>query len=170
MLSLFRKINIKSKKNIITFIDIFIIVGIFFFIKNYYKLSAPTETSKVRDKMEYVAKIDKYKYNIDELMLINFGIKNRAKIQKVFEVEKESFVNYAIYRGEKLIYKKDILERNREHIKYISFNGYGRKDFGEIWYQETYDDAIIKEGDYRLIVYSQDMGIELELPFKIEKR
>ncbi len=124
MFKILRKINLNSKKNIITFIDIFIIVGIFFFLKNYYKLTAPTEVDKVKDKIKYILKIDSYKYDSNDIMFINLGIKNTKKKVREFEIRKETVMNFEVYKEGKLIYKKDIVERDSMKKSWFRLGGY----------------------------------------------
>lgn len=169
MFRFFKKINFRQKSNIITFIDVVIILFIFIFAKNYYKLTSPTSESIEKDKVKYTLSINKYKYSLNEIMFINFEIKNKTKKKKEINITKENIIKIDILdENENILYSNDYINRNRDVNKKINIAGYGKINIGNIWDFKSDIYNNIGKGEYKLRAIFHDMDVEIKIPFIIE--
>ncbi|NLK62758.1 MAG: hypothetical protein GX287_04810 [Fusobacteria bacterium] len=161
------RFKFKNRSNIITFIDIIFIVVIFIFIKNFYKLTAPTSDSITKNKIKYNLYINKHKYELNDTMLINLELRNRSKKKIELINEKEKPIRVVIYNENKdIVYSNDYMDRNRENPKIISVGGYAKINIGENWDFESEISEITK-GSYKIKAIFNSGDVELEIPFII---
>ncbi len=158
----------KINKRNITIFDLLLIFVIFLFLNRYYNKKMPMVSKLKKNGYEYELRINKYKYQKDDIMLMNFTIKNRAKHEKVIQITKEHLFNVIIYRDDTIIYKRDIMERNQDETKKIVLKKYSKATSGFEWFFNSNFQEEIKNGEYTLQIYSKDMDIKMEMKFYVE--
>lgn len=160
------RFNLK-KGQIITILDLFLIMFVMLFAKTYMSKYNKNTTSLTKDGIKYTLVINNQKIKTDELLNIRIKVENKKREKKVLEFKKSVPFNYVIEKDGKLIYKRDIMEGIIRKPKKIFLNKYGKTEFGAEWYGNSLDDKKIEPGIYRIIVYSTDFNVDLLLNFEI---
>lgn len=156
-----------KRGQIITLLDIFLIVVIFFLAKSYLDRYNKNNVSQIKDKIKYTLVINNQKIKEDELLNIRIKIENKDKNKKNLEFRRAVPFNYVIEKDGKFIYKRDITESLAEKPKKIYLNKYEKTEFGTEWYGDSLEKEEIKPGIYTLTVYNADLGVNLRLNFEI---
>ncbi|BDU50776.1 hypothetical protein [Haliovirga abyssi] len=157
----------KKKSNIITILDLIFIFGLILLLNYYFQKKMPTKQELILNNVKYSAIISKYKIDKDEALLIKVEIKNRSKKPKYFILKKENSFNFIITKGDKIIYKKDILEKNASGKRKLKINGYSKIVFSDLWMNESNTEEAINSGEYELHIYSKDFNIKFDMNFFI---
>lgn len=159
---------IKFKKNqLITLLDIFIIVAIMIFVKTYMNNTSGNFEKIEKNKVKYTFKTDKIKYEKDELVVFNLDVESKSKKDVELKVERNKVFNLIIEKDGKLIYKRDLLDSLTDRTKKIIIKRYGKKTFSYEWYGDSNTEAETEAGVYKATLYSLDFDIKLNAEFTI---
>ncbi|MBN1467610.1 MAG: hypothetical protein JXM74_07105 [Fusobacteriaceae bacterium] len=155
------------KGRMITIIDILFLVGIMFFAKMYMEKYNKNSTSLTKNGIKYTLTINNKKIKKSELLNISLKIENRKREKKELIIKQAVPFNFIIEKEGKLLYKRDIEERLSKISKKIYLNRYQKIELGSEWYGENLYNEKLTSGNYRIILYSTDFGIELPLNFEV---
>ncbi len=155
------------KGRMITIIDILFLVGIMFFAKMYMEKYNKNSVSLTKDGVKYTLMINNKKIKKSELLNIRLKIENRKREKKELVIKEAVPFNFIIEKEGKLLYKRDIEERLSKITKKIFLNRYQKIELGSEWYGDNLYNEKLTSGNYRIILYSTDLGIELPLDFEV---
>ncbi len=169
MKKIFNRLKKVNPNHLILFNIIFIMV-VFGGINKYNNKKYPVKSEKKIDGIKYTVLINRHKYSKDSLMLINLNIQNSGRKKKEIEIKRENIFNVEIYSNDKLIYKRDFMDKLSGKTKILRIGGYAKIVSGCEWNLipngEVED---IEYGKYLLRVYSKDLKIDMKIPFEISK-
>ncbi len=111
--------------------------------------------------------INNKKIKKSELLNIRLKIENRKREKKELVIKEAVPFNFIIEKEGKLLYKRDIEERLSKIPKKIYLNRYQKIELGSEWYGDNLYNEKLTSGNYRMILYSTDLGIELPLDFEV---
>ncbi len=162
---IFKKVR---KNQLITLLDIGIIVVIMIVFKTYYQFSQNNHSSIEKNGIKYTFYTDESKYEKDQIIQFNFSMKNKKKDEKTLEFNRSNIFNILIEKDNEIIYKRDFLDSLTHKPKKIIIKRYGERKFSYEWYQEDKEKAEIERGLYKVTLYSLDLDIKLAAEFSIE--
>lgn len=155
------------KGRMITIIDILFLVGIMFFAKMYMEKYNKNSVSLTKDGVKYTLMINNKKIKKSELLNIRLKIENRRREKKELVIKQAVPFNFIIEKEGKLLYKRDVEERLSRISKKIYLNRYQKIELGSEWYGDNLYNEKLTAGNYRIILYSTDLGVELPLDFEV---
>ncbi len=158
----------KIGPNKLIMLDILLVILIFTIVNKYMYMTKPTYGKQKTDKFEYTAKINRHTFLKNEMVVINFEIKNKKRKEEIVEIKNRVFPNFDIYKDDKIVYRRDYFENERETVKKVRIGGYGRVNFGTEWAVEC--DGEVKEivpGKYKIKVWDKNLKLDITIPFEI---
>lgn len=160
----------RVKPNNLIFFNIIFIIIVFGGINKYNSKKYPIKSEQKIEGIKYTALIDRHKYDKESIMIITFTMQNSKREKKEIEIRRELIFNFEIYREDKLIYKRDYMEKLSGELKKIRIPGYGKITTGCEW-NLTPNGEIdkIEYGKYYLRVYSKDLKTDMTIPFEISE-
>lgn len=157
-----------KRNQLITLLDIGIILVIMIVFKTYYQFSQNNHSSTEKNGIKYTFYTDESKYEKDQIIQFNFVMKNKKKEAKILEIERSNVFNILVEKENEIIYKRDFLDSLTHKPKKIIIKRYGERKFSYEWYQEDKEKNDVPKGFYKVTLYSLDLDIELVAEFSIE--
>ncbi len=160
----------KVGPNKIILFDIIFIVIIFLIISKYSEMKNPTFAKKYSKDFEYIAKINRHKFKKNEIVVINIEIKNRGRKEVNLKLTTLPIFNVDIYKDKKIVFRREYIERVRENEQKMRIGAFGKINLGNEWNMNCDGEVNkIDAGNYEVRVYSNDLGVDLIIPFEIEE-
>jgi len=159
-------LNLK-KNQMITLLDIMIIVALIFALNSYFAGSRENFVSFQRDKLKIIATTNKSEYNKDEIVQFVFTLENKSNKDIELEFYRNIIFNLLIEKDSELVFKRDLIDSLTESRKKIIINKKSKKIFTYEWNTESNMDFIMESGKYTATLYSLDLELEMKINFII---
>lgn len=157
-----------NRNQLITLLDIFIIVVVIIFVKAYMVRNKVNYSELKKDNIKYIFRTDKSQYSEDEMVQFIFSLENKSKKEIELSFERAEVFNLIVEREGSLVFKRDMADSLTDEAKKIIIKRYGEKDFTYEWYMKSNTDFEIEKGKYSARLYSLDLDIEIPVEFIIE--
>lgn len=157
-----------NRNQLITLLDIFIIVVVIIFVKAYMVRNKVNYSEIKKDNIKYIFRTDKSEYFENEIVQFIFSMENKNKKEIELNFKRAEVFNLIIEREGNLVFKRDMADSLTDEAKKIIIKRYGEKDFTYEWYIKSNTDFEIEKGKYRARLYSLDLDIEIPVEFIIE--
>ena len=157
-----------NRNQLITLLDIFIIVVVIIFVKAYMVRNKVNYSEIKKDNIKYIFRTDKSQYLENEMVQFIFSLENKSKKEIELSFKRAEVFNLIIEREGSLVFKRDMADSLTDGAKKIIIKRYGEKDFTYEWYMKSNTDFEIEKGKYSARLYSLDLDIEIPVEFIIE--
>lgn len=157
-----------NRNQLITLLDIFIIVVVIIFVKAYMVRNKVNYSELKKDNIKYIFRTDKSQYSEDEMVQFIFSLENKSKKEIELSFKRAEVFNLIVEREGSLVFKRDMADSLTDEAKKIIIKRYGEKDFTYEWYMKSNTDFEIEKGKYSARLYSLDLDIEIPVEFIIE--
>jgi hypothetical protein len=157
-----------NRNQLITLLDIFIIVVVIIFVKAYMVRNKVNYSELKEDNVKYIFRTDKPEYFENEIVQFIFSIENKSKKEIEFNFERLEVFNLIIEKEGVLVFKRDMADSLTDGAKKIIIKRYGEKDFTYEWYMNSNTDYEIEKGKYEATLYSLDLKIKIPVEFIIK--
>ena len=145
----------KVKPNHLILFNIIFIMVVFGGINKYNNNKYPVKSEKKIDGIKYTVLINRHKYSKDSLMLINLNIQNSGRKKKEIEIKRENIFNVEIYSNDKLIYKRDFMDKlsGKTNVFRMSMT----KNFKKLWKNRKVMLIMQREPNFTALLYPKDV-------------